>query len=118
MQKDHRAVLNAAGAFLGRPDLVWQDDKERINASADRIRKLPFQDILINNPVAIMLRRTLIPQRLRDNIRQSRQMRERPTLTAADRAMLERRFARDYLKLKSILPGYADLDLSYPFLPS
>jgi len=118
LQKDHRAVLNAAGAFLGRPDLVWQDDKERINASADRIRKLPFQDILINNPVAIMLRRTLIPQRLRDNIRQSRQMRERPTLTAADRAMLERRFARDYLKLKSILPGYADLDLSYPFLPS
>lgn len=116
MQQDHQAVLDAAGAFLGRENLVWQDNLERVNVSAERIRRLPFQDILINNPVAVRLRRALIPQKLRDNIRQSRQMRERPKLDPADRALLEQRFAADYAKLKAIFPDRPGLDLSYPFL--
>jgi len=116
MQQDHQAVLDAAGAFLGRENLIWQDNLERVNVSAERIRKIPFQDILINNKIAVALRRALIPQKLRDNIRESRQMRERPKLDAADRALLEQRFAQDYAKLKTLFPDYPGLDLSYPFV--
>lgn len=116
MKRDPQAVLNRVGAFLGRAGLVWQSGLDRVNASAERIRRFPMQNLLIDNPVATGLRRTLVPQGLRDRIKAGRQMRERPVLSETARRRLEAVFAEDHAALAAMFPDRPDLDLCYPFV--
>jgi len=111
-----QALLDRIGGFLGRPGLVWQPDKAQENVSAQRVRPLPLQDILVYSPLATALRRRLVPRALRDRIRKGRQMQTRPTLTPALRARLEAVFAEDHVRLVALLPGCPDIAASYPFV--
>ena len=111
-----QALLDRLSAFLGRPGLVWQAEKARENVSAERVRRMPLQGLLIDNPVATVLRRTLVPKALRDRIRKGRQMQDRPRLTPALRARLEAIFAEDHARLVALLPDCTDIAPSYPFL--
>lgn len=86
----------------------WQTDLEAQNVSAQRLRKFPFHGLLMKNPVSRTLRRTLVPQRLRTRIAQSRQMTERPTLSAAREAELQALFAPDQTRLAQLFPGVID----------
>jgi hypothetical protein len=117
MTRAPQAALDRVGAFLGRTGLVWQDERAQENVSARRVRRLPLQGLLIDNPLATALRRSLVPKALRDRIRQARQMQDRPQLTPALRARLAAVFAEDHARLLALFPdGGAQIAASYPFL--
>ena len=116
LKADPQAALTEVGRFLGRPDLVWQTDLARMNVSAERTRRFPLQGLLIDNPVATWLRRTLVPQGLRDRIKAGRQMQERPELSPGQVARLTALYAEDHARLRELFPDRDDLDLAYPFL--
>lgn len=114
LRRDPQGLLDRVGAFLGREGLVWRDDLGQMNVSAERIRKFPLHDLLVDHPVAAWLRRRLVPQALRDRIKAARQMTARPDLDAATRARLAAIFAEDRRKLLAMFPGNADLATLYP----
>ncbi len=76
------AELKRMAAFLGaKGDVQWRDDLDAQNVSAERIRTFPLKSLIIDNPVATALRRALVPRGLRDRVKSTLQMRERPVLS-------------------------------------
>lgn len=113
------AILSEVAAFIGHPTSVaWDEDHARENVSAERMRKFPLHGLLIDNPVAQVLRRVLVPKGIREAIRHSRQINDRPDLPEALCAKLETIYAEDYAELTALLPNHACLEASYPFLRS
>jgi hypothetical protein len=113
------AILSEVAAFIGHPTSVaWDEDHARENVSAERMRKFPLHGLLIDNPVAQVLRRVLVPKSIREAIRHSRQINDRPDLPEALCAKLETIYAEDYAELTALLPNHACLEASYPFLRS
>lgn len=102
------------GAFLGRA-VEWRAEIGAQNVSAERSRKLPFHGLLVDNPVATALRRTLVPKSVRTRIREGRRMTARPAVPDSLRRDMERTFARDRERLAACFPGHPALDLCYPF---
>lgn len=98
-------ILSGIGAFLGRDDLVWDDTIGAQNVSAERVRRLPLHGLIVDNPVATALRRTLVPKALRNRIRAARQMKTRPELPADLRARLAGLLAEDQARLAALFPG-------------
>lgn len=106
-------------AFLGLPaEAAWHHDLEAQNVSSQRMRRLPLQGLLIDNPVAAALRRTLVPAGLRRRIREARQIGARPEIPADLRARMEAAFLEDRAVLAGLFPGHPALDLCYPFRPA
>jgi len=116
MKRAQQDVLDRVGSFLGTPNLHWVMDLEQMNVSAERIRRLPLQSLLVENALATWLRRTLIPQGLRDRVKAARQMQTRPALSEADRLRLIRVYSEDFALLKTTCPDALNLDLAYPFV--
>jgi hypothetical protein len=116
MKDDPQGTLDRVAAHLGTGPLIWQSDLERVNASEERIRRLPLQGLILDNPLATWLRRKLVPQTLRDRIKAARQMQIRPVLSVADRQRLVQVFAADHTTLTALFPGRPDLARAYPFL--
>ncbi|MEM7524164.1 MAG: sulfotransferase [Pseudomonadota bacterium] len=105
MRADQAGVLARVGAHIGMTETpVWTEEQAQMNASAERIRRFPGYGLLVDNPVANTVRRTLVPQSLRDAVKARLQKRERPELTAATRARLERVFAEDAAKMAAMFP--------------
>ena len=104
MNADPQSELARIGAFLGagRP-LTWREDISAQNVSRDRLRKPPLSGLLIDNPVAQVLRRTFVPQGVRDRIKSRLQMRERPSLSEGDLKRLKPVFDEDLNKLGAML---------------
>lgn len=115
LKAEPRAELARIGAFLGRR-LSWRDDIGAQNVSAERSRRLPLQGLFVDNPVAEVLRRTLVPKRLRTRIREGRRMTDRPELPDTLREAIEGAFAEDREVLASLFPNHPALGLCYPFL--
>lgn len=116
MNRRPQEVLRQVGCFLGRSDLSWHDELSRENASSARIRRFPLQRLLIENSLAIGLRRRMVPQALRDRIKKGRQMKSRPTFTPLNLMTLQDIFAKDYEILRTICPAGTNLAPAYPFL--
>ncbi|MEX5730231.1 hypothetical protein Ga0609869_003584 [Rhodovulum iodosum] len=116
MQRNPQRFLDRVGAFLDRPGLVWQADLGRVNASAERIRRLPLHGLLVDNPLATALRRTMVPQALRDRVKAARQMQTRPEIPARDLARAKAVFAEDRDRLMALFPGRPDLADCYTCL--
>ena len=105
MKADPEGTLARVGHFLGREDLVWNHDLGDQNVSAERIRKLPLHGLIVDNPVAVALRRNLVPKSVRRWIRESRQMKTRPELPESLKAELRAIFAEDQAELAALVPG-------------
>lgn len=76
------AVLQEIADFLGAAGVVrWRGGLDAQNVSAERIRAFPLKSLVVDNPVATALRRTLVPRGLRDRVKSKLQMRERPVLS-------------------------------------
>jgi len=119
MTRDPQDLLTRAGAHIGHPGpLAWAETRSKVNVSSERVRRLPLHGLLVANPVAARLRRTLVPKRLRDRIRAGRLMTDRPTPSAALVARLEAIFAEDHAALSALFPGHPDIAPAYPFLAS
>ena len=116
MQNAPQAELTRVAGFLGLAEPpVWQVEHARANASAERIRRFPFHDTLIQHPVAAGLRRTLVPRALRNAVKRGLRMQTRPELPAPLMRKMEAVFAEDHAALQLMFPD-EDLSTSYPFL--
>ena len=86
--------------FIGCSGPVrWEKELSPSNISSERVRKFPLYDLLVDNPVAAGVRRSLIPKALRSKVRQSLSMTERPNLSDTTRRNLEALFDKDLATL-------------------
>ena len=109
--------LSRIGAFLETPSpLQWQQDLGAQNVSAQRVRPLPMQRLLVDNPVAETLRRAFVPKALRTWVRSARTISVRPSLGADRRTQLEDLYAADRQELAAFFPDHPALRDCYPFL--
>jgi hypothetical protein len=96
--------LERAAAFIGfdRP-VSWHADLASRNASGLRLRDAPLRDRILDQPLLAAIRRTLIPQSVRDRIKRRWQMPARPVLSAETRLALARTFDPDLADLGEML---------------
>lgn len=110
LKVDPQGELERVAAHIGmtrKP--LWRNDLEPQNVSGERFRKLPFHSLLVNNPVAEAVRRSLVPRGLRTRVRQARQYGKRPQLPGNLRKQLQERFAEDQAELRRMFPGVLEL---------
>ena len=116
LKSDPAGELARVGAHIGAAgSLAWDPEIGARNVSADRVRRLPLQGLLIDNPVAEFLRRALVPKALRAGIRKARTMDTRPELSDDLRQQLEAVFAKDQAHLATFFPDHPALTACYPF---
>lgn len=118
IKADPAGEFTRVGAFLGLEAPLWVDDLPAQNVSAQRVRKLPLQGLLLDNPVARTLRRTLVPKSIRNKIRAARTMQQRPDIPQALQARMQAQFLADRKELAALFPGHPALRMCYPFAPS
>lgn len=116
---DPDAAFAQIAQFLGLPKgAAWVHNLPAQNVSAARIRRLPLQRLVIDNPLAAGLRRTLVPKSVRNWVRARRRMDTRPDIPADLRTRLQAEFLADRAVLADIFPDHPALDLCYPFARS
>ena len=116
MKVDPQGELEAVCRFIGlETPPVWHPDAGAQNVSAERYRRLPMQRLLVENPVAAALRRTLIPKAWRERVRKARSMTARPEIPDALRHRLAEVFLEDRTRLGALFPGHPALDDAYAF---
>lgn len=108
--------LTRIAAHIGAKGPVQHPQLDAQNISSDRVRKLPLHGLLVDNPVATVLRRTLVPKGVRNHIRNARKIKTRPEIPASARPALKARFAEDRTLLAEFFPQDPSLELAYPFL--
>lgn len=102
--KEPQSELEIIAHFIGYTGPVkWLDDMKAENVSSERIRRFAGDQLLLRNPLATWLRRHLVPQGLRDKIKDHFRMQQRPQLRPETRAMLAQEFDRDLAQLGSWL---------------
>lgn len=117
LKRDAGAELARIAAHIGHDGPVtWRRNLATVNASSERVRRLPMHWLLVDSLFATVLRRSLVPQLVRTRIREARMMKERPEIPEEARAGLARRFLEDRARLAEAFPGDPSLDLAYPFL--
>lgn len=108
--------LAAIGAHIGAASpLVWDHSEQAKNVSTQRMRRVPFHNVLVASRASKMLRRVLVPKAWRERFRAARTMQSRPQLPAPLRARLEAEFLEDRAALTALFPGHPCLDMCYPF---
>lgn len=113
---DPMAEFARVAAFLDLPETAaWQPDLEAQNVSGERFRRLPFQSLLVDNPVARAVRYALVPKSVREKIRARRQISTRPEIPADVQQQMQMRFLEDREVLAQVFPGNPALDLCYAF---
>lgn len=76
--------------FLNAPDSwSWDHSLSAQNPSSERLRKTPFLAFVQESKSLTWLRRTFLPQQLRDHLKAPYRFSERPTLGDAARSRLE-----------------------------
>ena len=97
LKTNPQGLLERTGAFLGHAHaFVWRDDLGDQNVSAERLRRFPLYDLVVDHPLAAWLRRSFVPQSLRDKVKSRLRMDNRPKLSAEARARLETELAPAY----------------------
>lgn len=104
LSADSQAELERICRFLGYSGTpAWDDNMERKNVSAQRIRKFPLYDVLVESGIATRLRRNLVPQGVRDLIKNKLTMNKRPSLSDSTRVRLEAVFNDDLAELSQLV---------------
>lgn len=95
--------LERVCAFLGYNGApAWVDAGDQ-NVSAQRLKKSPMRDAVLNAPGLKQFRRGLVPQGVRDWAKGFWQMTSRPELTDATRQRLESLYNEDLERLGALL---------------
>jgi len=118
LKADPQGEMARIGAHLNLPDIVWQTEIAAQNVSADRVRRLPFHGLIVDNALATGLRRVLMPKSVRAFIRKRRTIGDRPAFGPEARRQLEETYLADRAMLAAFFPGHPVLDLAYPFAGS
>jgi hypothetical protein len=94
--------------YRGRP--VWRDDLEARNISEQRMRVSSWRDRLAYAPGISWMRRNLVPQTMRDRIKQFWQI-KKPALSSDRLHELKKRFDEDLCRLGDWLGTRLTCDL-------
>lgn len=95
-----QSELERVARFIGYSgEPRWKDDLQAQNVSSQRMRQSRLRDLLVYAPGVSWVRRNLVPQWVRDRVKQLWMMQERPSLTAEERARLEQRLDPDVARL-------------------
>lgn len=104
MTAEPDAELKRIARFLGATGAVeWRADQGAQNVSAERLRRFPGYRLLVDNPAATFLRRSLVPQAVRDRVKSRLQMQERPSLSEARRGALTEIFEADLAGMEALI---------------
>ena len=96
LKANKNKTLNRVGEFIGLTEpLIWVDDLAQDNVSSQRIRRFYGYELLINSKPMAWLRKALIPQRVRDRVKQQLSMQRRPEISSAQLARITEIFDRD-----------------------
>jgi hypothetical protein len=101
--------LERIARFIGyRGPVTWNEDLGAQNVSAERLRHFRGYRLIVDSPPMAFLRRTLVPQSVRDMVKARLTVKQRPALEASNVARLEVIFDEDLQALSEWL----DVDLS------
>jgi hypothetical protein len=96
--------LGRVGGFIGLGEKAgWDDSLGEQNVSRRRLRRSPARDAILGLPGMAALRRTLVPERVRERIKRRWMLTERPALSAASRERVEAIFDEDLAELGGLL---------------
>lgn len=105
---DPTTQIRRVGAFLGiGGSASWTHTTASSNASSERIRQGWFYRHFVENPLATAVRRSLIPKSVRNRVRSSMQMKNRPEVSPELRAWLTERLDPDIAEFGRLIgePG-------------
>jgi hypothetical protein len=101
--------LERCARFIGYTgDVKWVESESKQNVSSQRVRKFPGYETLINTPILASLRRNLIPQIIRNKVKQRLTMQSRPSLDVESTEQLKKIFNKDLAKLGTLM----DIDIN------
>jgi len=96
IKKRPQKTLQEICQFIGhKTEAKWKFDLAKSNVSAQRMRAFPFQNLVVENPVATWLRRSLVPKAFRTRVRNLFTMQKKPVLSDSSLTHLEQLFDRD-----------------------
>lgn len=98
-----QSELERVGGFIGYKSPLRWNESIKDNVSADRMRASRWRDVLINAPGMKQLRRSFVPQSLRDRIKRLWMMKRRPQLSKDTVKRVEAIFDEDLRQLGSML---------------
>lgn len=95
--------------FIGyQNDVEWKFDLATSNISAQRMRKFPLYNLMVENPVATWLRRRLFSKAFRTRVFNLFTMQKKPALNESSLAHLEQLFDKDL----EILGGWLGCEIT------
>lgn len=101
---DSQNELERVCEFIGyknKPN--WFFDLKAGNVSSKRVRRFPLYSLLVESTFAKVIRRILIPKMIRNYIKKSLRMKERPVINEENLINLEKIFNQDLAKLSKWL---------------
>lgn len=111
---DQRAELKKIASHIGCSDeIIWDASISRLNVSGDRVRRLPFHEVLVDSSFLRFVRRKFVPKSVRSWIREKRKIGTRPTIPPDQMSDLIERFQRDKVQLMDYFPENSAIRLSY-----
>lgn len=100
LTREPQAELERVCKFIGYQGFPrWINDIKPSNVSSERLRRFPLYDLVVKSQFSTRLRRTFVPQGLRNWIKGRLTMKQRPQLSPAMVKELEARFNRDLDRL-------------------
>ena len=104
MHDQPQQTLERVCAFIGYDGQArWSDDIGAQNVSAQRMRSSALRDTLVGLPVLSTIRKTLVPQAVRDRVKGWWTMNQRPSLSEQSLTFVTERFDADLAELGSWL---------------
>ncbi|MBE8232876.1 MAG: sulfotransferase domain-containing protein, partial [Endozoicomonadaceae bacterium] len=100
IKKEPQKQLERVARFIGyKGNVLWHDDVGEQNVSRERIRPFPGYSWLVQSKLMTLLRRGLVPQSIRNKIKNQYTMQERPVIDEIHLKQLNTLFNQD---LKSL----------------
>ncbi|WP_330204097.1 sulfotransferase [Cyanobacterium sp. Dongsha4] len=87
--------LERIGKFIGYQSEIKWHDLSAVNVSTERMRKSEWRDFLVEAPILKQIRKSIIPQVVRDRIKSLWTMKEKPHLTPENIKHLQLIFDQD-----------------------
>lgn len=109
IRRNPQAELERVAEFIGYKDnVVWHDDLSAQNVSGERVRAFKGYKWLVESRLMTYLRRKLVPQCIRDKVKQSLTMQKRPEINGAHLSQVKALFNKDL----ATLSGHLGVELS------
>lgn len=101
--------LERVARFIGyQSSVLWKEELGAQNVSSERLRRFRGYRFVVDSGPMTFLRRTFVPQSLRDRVKDRLSMKQRPTLTESNAARVESIFDEDL----SLLSEWLGVELS------